>query len=235
MRLSGLTDSFLPDIKINLSSVHFLVTLNGGSTGLPLGVYMYFQSNLIQGIFDAITNLLNHLGGILKIFNFKMPSINVGEIDFGVFFTSEAMGFKFNVIGLDVQCMYQLATKKGSCKFNSNIFTALLDAGKWVIKEAKELFDVAGKEIVVVGQHIKDFSEKTFKDVKNGVQVIGKDVGHALTTAGKDVGHAVTTVGKDIGHEAQKGVSTVSHEAAKGVNTAKTAAKKVGNFFKHLF
>jgi len=244
MNLKGLTDGFLPDIKINLSSVHFLVTLNGGSTGLPMGIYMYFQSNRLQGILDAITDLANHLGGILKIVGFNMPKINVGEIDFGIFANTQAIGFKFDILGLDVQCIYQFAVKKGSCKFDDKIFTAILAAGKWVIKEAKKLFDEAGKEIAVAGKDIKDFSEKSFNDVKNGVTVLGKDlgnvakvgakaiahtatafakdIGHAATTVGKDIGHTATTVGKDIGHTATTFGKSIGH-------TATTVGKDIGH------
>jgi len=227
MKLKDLTKSFLPDIEIDLGSFNFLVTLNGGSTGLPMGIYMYFESNIAKGLLSALSEVSEHLGGILDKIGFKMPNVSALDINAGVFFNTKAMGFKFLFLGLDVQCMFMFSTDKGSCKFGDKIFTAIINAGKWVIKEAKKLFDEAGDEIIEADIKIADFSRKTFADVKSGVKVLGKDVAKVATTGAKDVAKVATTGAKDLAKVATTGAKDLANVGKKTVSDIKSIAKKL--------
>jgi len=176
INLQELTKGLLKNFSFTIEQTNVLLTLSGGASGLPIGFYVLFNSDVDKALVSAISSVVDNFSGILEHLGINTePKVSSGTTDnMGFFINEDAAGFQINCslddLKFDIRCMFNFHTKKFSCKFNSNFFTIIGDAGKWVIKEAKKLFDETGKEIVRIDQDLKDLTH------------FGKDVAKAVVS-----------------------------------------------------
>jgi hypothetical protein len=177
LKLEDITQGFLDDLELDLGVANAYITRNlpDNSTGLPAGVYIYLQSDLLKNLMSLVDKLLSDFGPVLKQVGFIKKAIPSSEAYMGLFITTDAMGMSLSLGGNTIKCMFIYDKKKGSCSFNSAIFSALIDGAKWVIKEAKEMFDTTGKEIVRFTKGAGKFAKMAANAVKDKMEDLAKE------------------------------------------------------------
>jgi len=214
----------IKDLNLNLLNASFLVTLGGGESGMKRGIYMHFSSNALNNALAFLDGILKHFDGILKKLGFKRPKFPKIDMNLGLFIQEDLLGFSFNVGSLlSAKCQYIYASKKGSCKFNNIIFTALLEAGKFAIKIAKALFDEGGKVVANIAAGAGKFAKGVANFAKEGAK-------KAIGAAGKEGKKLIGTIGKGI-----KGIGKGIGSIGKGIGSIGKGGKKAIGGLKKLF
>jgi hypothetical protein len=231
LKLEDLTKGLLDDIELDLGQANAYITRNlpGNATGLPAGVYLYLQSDILKNLISIVENLLSDFGPILKQIKFIKKAIPKSESYMGLFITTEAMGISMSLAGNTIKCMFIYDKNKGSCSFNSSIFSAFIDGAKWVVKEAKEFFDNTGKEIVSFTRGAGKFAKMAALAVKDKMEDLAKEAEKAAKEAKRVAEKAANTVAK----EGEKAVNKVADAGKKVGNEIKDTGKKVGNEIKN--
>jgi hypothetical protein len=194
INLENLTKGLLNKLNINLVSKATVLLTQGGSnsnSGLPAGVYIYLDSKAITNLLDLLDDVFDQFEAILDELDFDKPKIPNSNAFLGIFATSEAAGFEFNFISVVVKCIYKFSTSKGSCQFHDKFFTAIVNAGKWLIKKASKFFDESGEEIVQATQEIGKFATNVATAIANKAQSLRNTVSNTASTVVKKVSKAL--------------------------------------------
>jgi hypothetical protein len=225
LKLEDLTEGFLDDIELELGQANAYITRNlpDNATGLTAGVYMYLKSDILKNLFSIVENLLSDFGPILKQIKFIRKAIPSSQTYMGLFITTEAMGMSMSFGGNTIMCMFIYSKKNGSCSFNGSFFTALIEGAKWVIKEAKELFDNTGKEIVRFTKGVGKFAKMAASAVKDKMENLAKEAEKAAKEAKK----LAEETGKKVAKETQKAAEKVKDTGKKVAKETEKAAEKV--------
>lgn len=260
LNINSLTNGFLPDIEINVAQANLLLTLgNGGASGLNRGVYFYYSSgiNNISQIFDAVVAPIKPL---LNLFGVSLPSINFNlNVGFGMFVSDDSLGLTLVFPGLSLYCLCIYSNKSCSCGVNGSFFTALLEAGKWLVKQARQIAETVGKVAVEFANETGKFAVNAanatanfFKndarnfferDVKNALgsttnevgNFFKNEVGSALNSAGNAISNTASTVGNAIANTASTVGNAVSNTASTVGNAVSNTASSVGKSVKKVF
>jgi hypothetical protein len=145
-------------MSLDLAKATFLI-VNGddGNTGLPKGYYMYFNQNNITNLLDILKKFVNQQGNLFKgakldlidTFNTFTSSLPIGLIRFGFYITEGQMGFRFAYAQTVIVCSFKTRSFEFSCQYNFNYVSAVLGAGKWMVKKATSLFEF-GSEVLLM-------------------------------------------------------------------------------------
>ena len=186
LKMNDLTNGFICNLNFELNETAFVFTTGGGSTGLEPGVYFHFNSNVIKSITGIFVKLFNHFTGVLgSVFKIPMPDLSFLDISFGFYINIHGLGFKFDLITFEFECAYRFSDSRFSCKFDTDFFTILKEAVKFVIKKVGQLMSDAGE---VVGE----FAANTFNDTIDFAEDAGKAVAEFSTKAAEEVADAVS-------------------------------------------
>lgn len=239
INLGALTRGFFPDLSINLLTTNLLFTNgNCGPSGLSKGVYFYLArgfnniSEVIQLVVDQFKDLFSIFGVTVTVPSFTL------NFTFGFFLTDDSIGVKIAGPGFSLFCIY-IYGKGGSCGFNFSFFTAILEAAKWVIKHARQLFDDTGKAVVEMSNEVGKFSINAANTVANFFRgdfrdFFERDVKNALTNSAgavgsffqNDVGGAINDAGQVLGSAGNTvvgGLETAGNTIAGGFVSAGNA------------
>jgi len=227
LNIGILTRGFLPDLQFTLATTNFLVSSgNGGASGMNRGVYISLDANIADA-FNAVIKQFSEIFKVIGIPSFSFPSANVR---LGVFIESESVGFEFNSPIFNLKCMFIFNTFIGSCNNNSQFFTALIKAGKWVIKHATRMFDETGADIISFGYDIKNFTTKAADAAKSfftgdARNFAERNVANFAVNTGGKIQKAYYSVENSVSNTAIKSVNTVA-------NTITSVSKPIQKFFK---
>lgn len=196
LNLNTLTNGFLPNIALNLADASILTTLgNGGASGLARGIYFYYSRG-INNLNDLISTLMAPIRPLLSLFGVGLPSFNIGfniNAGLGLFLNEDSIGVTLVFPGISLYCLCIFGNKSCSCGVNGSFFTALLEAGKWLIKQARQIAETVGRVAVEFANEAGKFAQNAalatqnfFKnDVRNFFE---RDVKNALGSTVKEVG-----------------------------------------------
>lgn len=145
-----------------------------GSSGMQPGMHVFIKPPPINIIGVFIEIVIKTLTKVLKVGNFPVPKMpTLGGIQMG-FTIGETIGFKFQISKIfSISCVVK--TKGGmaiSCKLGLDFLSIFIDAGKWIAKMGKKLFDAAGKAFMSVASALGDF----VSDIANGAKKIFSDL-----------------------------------------------------------
>ncbi len=212
IKLRKNTKGILPDINLEFGSLHMLVTTGGSGTtsGMPAGLYMSFEYN-ITSIFNAI---MDNIDSVLSAVGIGKPKLPSAKTKMGLFITAEALGLSFSAGKfLDVRCMFIFSKFKLSCGIDSEFFTALIEAGKWLVKKAVKLMADAGKAVIEFADDVGEFAGNAAKATadffKNDVADFFNGVGGAMEDLGNNVTNNMKNLGKGISKGVVKGYNQV--------------------------
>ena len=197
--LDDMTDSLFQDISVSAQAT-LLITQggSGSNSGLTAGMYIYFTSDIVSNLLDALYGVYDHFGSILGQIGISKPSISGADLSLGLFITPDAAGFQFDFAGISFKCIFNFSSSKGSCQFSDKFFTAIANAGKWVIKKASKLFDETGDEIVKVAKEVGKFAVNTAKAVADKTASLAKQTTQAVTSAANTVANTAKSTAKTV-------------------------------------
>jgi hypothetical protein len=231
INLESLTKGVIPNLTFTVGSLNILITTGGGESGLPTGLYIRLNVNIVKGLFDLLKKINGHFAGVMSAVGSFLKLDNIGDVEGSIAITSVGLGFEFRGASITMLCYYKLDTNTGSCKMNSQIFTMILEAGKWVIKQAQKLFDEAGKEIMKVTAEVGKFASQT---AKQAVKIASKAVEEAQKTAeiaAKEAESVAKMASRQAAKVAVNSAKQVANTAKQSVGFLKKAANKVKKFF----
>jgi len=200
--LNEITHGFLKDFDFDVAGANFLVTTGSGYSGMPTGFYAYFDSDIISGLVDAVSDYFSCYAAIFSTIGFTAPQIPATGISMGLFIQTQYLGITFTFPGFAMQCMFDYTNNVGSCEFGLSAFTALLQEATWVFQKAVAMFDKTGAQIVSIAD-----------DAAN----MGSNLASAVTTAANQAAAAAQSVGSALGNAA----GTVSSGVNSGVQALK--------------
>jgi len=223
LKISDLTNGFLPDLVFDIGSCHLLVANGtGNASGMSRGIYLFLAGNVLQSV--AIFNtLINQFSSILKLFGIPTPTLDV-TASFGMFIQDDSLGFAITTPVFGIKCFFVYSSKTGGCDFNLHFFTVLLETAQWVVKFARKLLDNTGAEVMRFTADISKFASNAAaatasffnNDVRNFFQ---RDVSNAFTDSAStianvfknDVGGAFKSLGVSISDGVVSSISTVTN------------------------
>jgi hypothetical protein len=223
LKFEDITKGLFDDLELNIGTVDVLITKGGDSaSGLPLGIYVYFSSDILKNLFDLFDKLCDDMGPILNKIGFQKISFPKTNSSLGVFISNEATGFDFRLPGLYVKCMFLYSQNKGSCQFGSKLFTALINGAKWVVKKAAKFFDDTGEDIVEFANDAGKFSKKVAVAVAKKTEELARQAAEAAEKAKKEAEEAA----RKAKEAAEKAAREAKEAAEKAAREAKEAAEK---------
>ena len=241
LNLNSLTKGFVPDLAINIGDASLLISSgNGGASGMNRGIYFYFKQG-INNLGEIINLVINQFRSLFSVFGINLPNADVRiniNIGIGLYLSDDSLGMNIAGPGFDLSCIY-IYGEGGSCNFNSQFFTLILEGIKYVLRFATQLWDRFGKPVleflastevgkfaINAGNSVKHFFEN---DVRNFFE---RDVKNAFDSAGRDIKNFFEN---DVG----RGINEVGNTIAGGLVTAGNAiaetAVSVGNDIKNFF
>ena len=258
LNLLTLTKGFVPDIAINIADASLLISNgNGGASGMNRGIYFYFKRG-INNLGEIINLVINQFKSLFSVFGVNLPSADVRlgiNIGVGFFISDDSLGFHISGPGFDLSCIY-IYEKGGSCSFNLQFFTLLLEGLKYVLKFATQLWDKYGARVLEFAADVQNFTVNAANSVGNFFRndfrnFFERDVKRAFESAGKDiqnffvndVGRGINEAGNAISGFATGAVNAtgqfVTGTVGGGIVTAGTAiadtavsvGKEIENFF----
>lgn len=168
--LSKITDGFMEDIVLDLKAHAYLTkSTPGNATNLPSGIYLYIKADIIRVIKPLVDSLVKNYAPFLGGFVEKVMPDSI-DAALGIFLNTDSMGISISVGENRFKCMFIYSEKKGSCKFNNAIFTAVEQGKDWVVNKANRLFETSGEAIskfkMGVGSLASQFNEgeKRFRE-----------------------------------------------------------------------
>ena len=183
IKLEDLTKGFLPDIELEIGELNILITTGKGSTGIDAGFYARLSANIVKNLMKILKVLDKHFNGVLNALGGVLQVISDATgITGAISVNMKAIALEFKSEIVHISC-YFLFTGKASCKFGSQLFTALLESAKWVIKKAEEFFEEGGKTIMKVTAKAGKFME----DVDDQAKDIAKDALKEAKKAAKKI------------------------------------------------
>lgn len=217
LTLSKHTNGFLPDLDFELFESDIVITTGGGNSGLTTGVYFYLGTNVIESIANVFTSLFNRFSSIL---GFSIPSIDLSSLNagLGVFLDSSMFGIKIFFPGIEFYCYFKFSSGKGSCKYNNTLFTAILEAAKWIIRQADVLFDEAGDILAEFGSNTTDWARDASSAVANYSTKQYKLVAREATK----VATSIKNLGEQSAEEILSGLVAAGTLATSAFNTIKS-------------
>eukprot|EP00340_Litonotus_pictus_P011728 CAMPEP_0170536490 /NCGR_PEP_ID=MMETSP0209-20121228/102175_1 /TAXON_ID=665100 ORGANISM="Litonotus pictus, Strain P1" /NCGR_SAMPLE_ID=MMETSP0209 /ASSEMBLY_ACC=CAM_ASM_000301 /LENGTH=1131 /DNA_ID=CAMNT_0010837859 /DNA_START=122 /DNA_END=3516 /DNA_ORIENTATION=+ len=233
LNLNNLTRGLFPNIAINIADAYILFSNGGGASGMSKGIYLRLRRG-INNLGDILKLIIDQFKGIFSLFGVNIPTPNIGGVNFaiGFFIQEDSVGISVEAPLFSLKCLYMINDNKGGCKFDSQFFTAIIEAAKWVIKHARQFLDETGKEIVRIANDVGKFAENSAQavgqffsgDVRNFFE---RDVGGALVSAGgffkNDVGGAFNDAGQVISGTTTAAVNAVGdfvNDAGGAINSA---------------
>jgi hypothetical protein len=163
-----LTNGFIPDFEVTIGYAALLATKGSGESGLPAGMYLYLGTDIAQALMNTIQDFIDHFSDLIGFVGVSLPSIPSTGSSVGLFIQSSSMGIEFSFAGIKLKCLYYYGSK-GSCKFSDKYITALINAGKWVIKKAGAFFDETGDEIASFAKDSAKFAKNLATGVANKI------------------------------------------------------------------
>ena len=162
---------------------------------------------------------------------------------------SSESGFKLAALG---GVKLKVSMSINPCCLAEKLFGYVLEAGKWVVDNAKKIFNAAGDAAKAVAEGMKDIAEKAgqgFVDAAHGISVAAQAVGDAIVKGAEVVGEGVVTAAnavadtaKDVGNAVADGATVAANAVAGGVttaanavaDTATSAVKSIGKAFRRF-
>ena len=219
IKLKDATKGFMQDIEdLELFDRCVLLTQGKGSTGVNAGLYVNFDSTAISSIVSIFTTLLDKYLNTFGL-NLKIPDIPKTDLTFGIFIDSTSSGFSFDFYGNKFQCIWHFDKMEGSCQYKQNFFTAFMEGVEWVVKEAKKLFDKAGKEITRFAANAGTFFNSVGNEAKKSLED-AKRIAEEAAAEAKRIAEEAAAEAKRIADEA-------ATEAAEKLRKAEEEAARV--------
>lgn len=205
-KFEDLTQALIPDMTLELGKVALLVSLGKGRSGMKPGFYGFFDTDPAGAIVQMIEGLLEHFKSILKKIGVgKIPKIPSTGLQLGIFIQTDSMGFFFKSPNiLSAKCMFIYSSKKGSCEFNSKLFTAIIKAGKWVIKKAGRFFEDTGEEIAEFGVNVKNWGAAAAKSIADKAKKAAEAAARAAREAAERARREAERKAKELAAKAKK-------------------------------
>jgi len=227
--LEDMTQGFLKDITIDIFNLDFLVSNGGASSGMAKGIYIHMKRGL-NNVGDVFKGIIDQVKGIFSAFGVVIPTppnLNVdANVGVGLFIQEDSLGIHLNARLFELKCAYIYASNKGSCEFNHQGFTALLNAGKWLIRNASRFLDDTGKEIMQFAQETGKFAanasraaQQTLADGKN---FFTRDVKNAFSTS-------INTTKNWFRNEVGSGINNQCHIVHGHITSTIDAAGNIAN------
>ncbi len=186
LRLETLTKGLFRDMEIEVMHIDVLATLGGhNQSGLPKGVYIYLNSDVIKNLFSLFDQLCDYFGPILKEVGFEKINFPQTYSTLGLFITEEAVGFDFQLPGLFAKCIFLFGPNEGSCQFGGKYFTAIYNGVQWIIKKAKKFLDETSDVIVEFVNDVGKFCDNVANAITKKTQELAKKA-EAADKARKD-------------------------------------------------
>ena len=216
IQLGNLTKGVLPYLYFNIGLVNVLFSTggSGNASGMNAGFYMYlYEGNFIQP-FEIVNIIYGQFTAIIQLFGQTLPAFQLDSaLKFAVFIQSDCAGFQLTIPNLTSQCLFQFSSGIATCTFNNLSFSIMIIDSQWVIREAKYLWDQAGKVVKEIAQNTIDFA----KDAKEFIMSKSTDLETGVV---KDTKIAVDAI-----------VNTAQQAGNAIVNTAQQAGNAISNVF----
>jgi len=227
LKLRDQTKNYLPDFKV-LDEMDYNILINmgngpdgdKGSSGTLPGFHVFMKPPPLTIISDMISGMVNSLAKILKVGNFPIPKLpSLSGIYIG-YFIGEKIGFRFQVKKFSITCFIKFIGGFGiSCKLGMDWLSIFEDAGKWIAKIGKKLFDNSKKAFMKVSAKLDDFT----KDIAIGSKKIFNDAKNKAKKAYENVKKSV----KNVAKEAKEAITKITSAKKKAVNEIKKAANNL--------
>jgi hypothetical protein len=227
IELENLTNGFIQDFEVTIASANLLISRGGGESGMSTGMYLYLGSDVAEALIDTIQDFIDHFSSVMGFVGFDIPSVPSSGTSAGIFIQTGSMGIQINLAGVTLKCIFYYGSK-GSCQFSDKYFTALINAGKWVIKKASKFFDETGDEIGSFAMDTANFA----KNLSNTVADKTKQIADAAAAAAKKAAEDAANASKKAAEDAAAASKKAAEDAA---NAAKNAAKSVKKKLKKWF
>jgi len=208
IKMTALTDNFLPDLNLNLGKLTFMIVMGQNApSGLNPGIYLYVESNIVKSLLkDVLKPILGDTEKYIGAFIGKpglgavpgMDAINKNAnkhynkaikhtkpMKFSLFITENSSGFMFQDGNWQLQCVYIKAIKQGGkpfyrCQSGSKFINAIMTDGSWVASAISGFFNDLG-----------DLADDAGDDLVAG--------GKAVETGIVDTGEAISQGASDVG------------------------------------
>ena len=181
--LADLTSNFLQDFVFNLPTL-YLVLAGTNTLGLDEGFYFSIVYNVGEELANALTGMVSHYDGIFDALGFSaflFSGLSSVKGKVGIWVGLLKAGFSIEVTGFKMQCIFDLAGRKGSCNRNSVYFTAILEGGiVWVFKKATEFFSETGEEIARIGKSTAHYSKTAVKSGAKAAKKVACKISNVL-------------------------------------------------------
>merc|ERR1712032_418887 len=225
LKLRDQTKNYLPDFKV-LDEMDYNILINmgngpdgdKGSSGTLPGFHVFMKPPPLTIISDMISGMVNSLAKILKVGNFPIPKLpSLSGIYIG-YFIGEKIGFRFQVKKFSITCFIKFIGGFGiSCKLGMDWLSIFEDAGKWIAKIGKKLFDNSKKAFMKVSAKLDDFTKeakeaitkitsakkkavneikKAANNLKKEIDKIGKKLNSAINRLGREISDLGNKIGK---------------------------------------
>jgi len=242
LNLSGITNNILPDLVLaDKLDLNILANLGKGpdgdygSSGLQEGLHIFIRPPPMDILGKFIESIVDNLGKIMKCGEIPVPEIPKLEgVELG-FTLGKMIGFKMQIKNFSIQCLVK--TEDGlavSCKIGLDVLSVFSDAGKWIAKMGKELFDKAGEKLAEFAQAAGDFFEdigegakKFMNNLVDGAKVALEKVSEFKEKVKEKAKEAV----KKFGDDCKKIKDKADKAVKKAVEKTKAAFKKIGKKF----
>lgn len=262
LALAAITKNAFPDLKLaDNMDLNLLMNLgkgydgDRGSSGMQAGFHIYAQPPPLDILGTFINAGMKAFKKIMRCKNLpipKLPTLNGVKMGFSF---GERIGFRFDIGAFDFSCV--IKTKGGwsiSCKIGGDFWEILKNAGKWIAKKGKELFDKAAKELISFAGDTEDFvndigkgakkfltdlsgkAKETWNKAKDKVKKAKAKVKNAVEKkkkAAEKAGKAIAAAGKKAADSIKKIGSKLGGSIKKLGNDIKNFAKKIfGSIFR---
>jgi hypothetical protein len=199
LKLETITKGLFRDMEIDVLHIDALVTQGGSNqSGLPKGVYIYLNSDVIKNLFSLFDQLCDYFGPILKEIGFEKISFPQTYSTLGLFINEEATGFDFQLPGLFAKCIFLFGPNEGSCQFGGKYFTAIYNGVEWIIKKAHKFFEDTSDVIVKFVNDVGNFCDNVTIAIKEKTQELAKKA-EAADKARKEA----ERIAKDLANKAK--------------------------------
>ena len=251
-KINDLTGGILPDFSTT-GQAAWIMSLGGGSTGLPTGLYFSIRSNIVREIINYVLGIVDVFGPFLNAKQINIPFPDV-EVYLGMFITPEYFGFGFNFARISVQCKVKYGGFRLSCSINGSFFDMLKEGLQFVFREATRFFSNTGKEIGrFSAQAWNDSVREVSKGIREAAGFVKNASGQLLKIGSWGANHVakgtiqgfnymrngakelVDITGRTLSQAkraAEEAARRAAEVARRAAEAAKRAAQKVKRFFK---
>lgn len=211
LKLADITNGFLADLELEVASLNYLLSSGGSNSGTGIknaGFYFSATSDILGGILDMLNEQFDTYAGAFGV-DISLGNINITDIGFYFFVDDQSVAFKFDLKLFTFQCMFLYNSKKGSCQFKDNFFTAILQAGKWVVKKAAKFFDETGSEIASFANTGINFTQDAANEVANKAKQLADEAAKAAKAAADAAADAAKSAANTVSSGAKKAIKKI--------------------------